>query len=470
MRQVTGAPKFTGPRGSLLAVVVILGCCTAPSAAQSVPPTCTATRLIFSATGAVQHFVVPAGVTSLTIDAAGAQGGGTTQTNLGGGKGARLVAAFSVTPGETLNVVVGSAGGVGGFSAGGGGASFVYRTETAAGLLLAAAGGGGACVADGIAGSATTTAARGEGDQGAVAGTGGNGGVGSVNDTGAGGGGGLLTNGGGGVGTGQGGEALASGAGGGPGIPGANGGFGCGGGGFDFGFSDIGGGGGGGYNGGGGGCDLQGDGAAGGACGGGGGGSFSAMATTFAQSGFNAGDGQVSFCFAVPGPDLTVQKSHTGTFNTGGTGQYTITVSNVGGAPTIGMVTVTDTLPAGLAATAISGAGWANCTATPVAGPGKLSCQRSDPLPSGASYPDITLAVTIAGDTAGTLTNTVQVAGGGDAIASNDTATDAAVVAAMVPALSPWGLGIFVLLLTGLGMLRLRTWVERCLQVRPRQP
>src|SRR5206468_2367105 len=82
--------------------------------------------------------------------------------------------------------------------------------------------------------------------------------------------------------------------------------------------------------------------------------------------------------------DLTIAKSHTGNFRQGETGDtYTITVSNAGPGPTVGTVTVTDTLPAGLTATAISGTGW-SCTL------GTLTCTRSDVLAAANSYPVIT--------------------------------------------------------------------------------
>src|SRR5207249_3108430 len=53
-------------------------------------------------------------------------------------------------------------------------------------------------------------------------------------------------------------------------------------------------------------------------------------------------------------PDLTVIKTHSGNFIQGQTAAYSVTVSNVGGTPTSGMVTVIDTLPVDLTATAIN--------------------------------------------------------------------------------------------------------------------
>src|SRR2546429_6462801 len=55
-------------------------------------------------------------------------------------------------------------------------------------------------------------------------------------------------------------------------------------------------------------------------------------------------------------PDLTIAKSHSGNFVRGATGTYTITASNISlDAASSGLVTVSDTLPAGLTPTAASG-------------------------------------------------------------------------------------------------------------------
>ncbi len=121
------------------------------------------------------------------------------------------------------------------------------------------------------------------------------------------------------------------------------------------------------------------------------------------------------------GPDLTIAKTHTGNFTQGQTGAtYAITVRNVGAGPTAGTVTVTDTLPTGLTATAFGAGptdGW-NCTLTP------LSCERSGALAAGQSYPAITLTVTVASNAPANETNTATVAGGGDVNPNNNTATD----------------------------------------------
>ncbi|MCE7007253.1 polysaccharide deacetylase family protein [Kibdelosporangium philippinense] len=78
----------------------------------------------------------------------------------------------------------------------------------------------------------------------------------------------------------------------------------------------------------------------------------------------------------------------------------TITVTNPGRSSATGTVTVSDTLPAGLTATAVAGEGW-TCTAT--------TCQRSDALPPRSSYPPIRVVVNVAADVPDQLVNTVTV-------------------------------------------------------------
>ncbi|MBN8885069.1 MAG: DUF11 domain-containing protein [Rudaea sp.] len=122
--------------------------------------------------------------------------------------------------------------------------------------------------------------------------------------------------------------------------------------------------------------------------------------------------------------DLTITKTHSGNFAQGQTGAiYLLTASNVGGSPTNGTVTVTDTLPAGLTATAIGGTGW-SCSL------GTLTCTRSDALAAGSSYPAITLTVNVANNAAASVTNNAAVSGGGETNTGNDSASDVTTIAA----------------------------------------
>jgi len=88
---------------------------------------------------------------------------------------------------------------------------------------------------------------------------------------------------------------------------------------------------------------------------------------------------QAPFAIATPpgAPDMTISKGHSGNFTTGDVGDtYSLFVTNSGTKPSSGTVTVIDTLPNGLTATAIGGSGWGCTLAT-------LTCTRSDALASG---------------------------------------------------------------------------------------
>ncbi len=132
------------------------------------------------------------------------------------------------------------------------------------------------------------------------------------------------------------------------------------------------------------------------------------------------------------GPDLALSKAHTGAMAQGGTGEFTVTVSNEGGAASSGAVTVIEQPPAGMTVTSMSGAGWtfdAN----------NLAVTRSDALAAGEGYPPITVSVTLATDAASALTNTVTVAGGGDVNAANNSAEDAVTVTPVAgPSIESW--------------------------------
>lgn len=119
----------------------------------------------------------------------------------------------------------------------------------------------------------------------------------------------------------------------------------------------------------------------------------------------------------VTNADLTIAKSHTGDFLQGLNGTYTITVTNAGADSTGGTVTVTDTLPTGLTATAMDGMGWACDVST-------LTCSRSDALAANTSYPPITLTVSVERNAPASVVNQAAVSGGGDSNTTNNTATD----------------------------------------------
>jgi hypothetical protein len=146
--------------------------------------------------------------------------------------------------------------------------------------------------------------------------------------------------------------------------------------------------------------------------------------TTGTVTSTNAGSGnQATATIDVIAPDLSITKTHNGTFHRGQTGaQYLITVSNIGFGPTTGTVTVVDTLPVignphNIVPTALSGTGWTCTLAT-------LTCTRADALASGSSYPVITMTVDIPSNITNNFTNTADVSGGGDVNNTNNHASD----------------------------------------------
>ncbi|MDQ2701448.1 MAG: CshA/CshB family fibrillar adhesin-related protein [Pseudomonadota bacterium] len=122
--------------------------------------------------------------------------------------------------------------------------------------------------------------------------------------------------------------------------------------------------------------------------------------------------------------DVRISKSHSGGFQAGGTGAYTLAVHNNGPDPytTANTFTVTDTLPTGLTYASASGIGW-NC---PAPAGQLLTCTTSANLASGGDLNPITVNVNVADTAPASVDNTatVSVLDGYDYDPSNDTAID----------------------------------------------
>jgi uncharacterized repeat protein (TIGR01451 family) len=130
---------------------------------------------------------------------------------------------------------------------------------------------------------------------------------------------------------------------------------------------------------------------------------------------------QIVSATSDPAVNLSVTKTHTGTFVAGQQGVYTITVSNAAGMEREdNVITVTDTLPAGLTFVSGTGTGW-TCAAVGQV----VTCTRPPTLNAGASAPPLTLTVNVAEAAAANVTNTVTVSSASfDLSAANNTDTD----------------------------------------------
>jgi uncharacterized repeat protein (TIGR01451 family) len=144
------------------------------------------------------------------------------------------------------------------------------------------------------------------------------------------------------------------------------------------------------------------------------------QAAVFAQADGNSANNNAGDPTLIDAPmvDLAISKSHVGNFSLGQSGaQYTLSVTNVGALPSAGTVSVLDTLPPGLTAVSMSGAGW-NCPS------GGTACTRSDVLGKGESYPPITLTVNVSTTAGPLLTNKASVTNVGNGNPANDVASD----------------------------------------------
>ena len=161
-----------------------------------------------------------------------------------------------------------------------------------------------------------------------------------------------------------------------------------------------------------------------------------------------------------PVPDLTIAKSHGGSFTQGQVGAtYAITVTNAGTAPTSGTVTVTDTVPSGLTPTGASGTGWTCGIALQV-----VTCTRADALAAAASYPAIALVVDVDVNAPTGVVNTASVSGGGETDLTDNTAADPTSIFLFFPparAIPALGDAALLLLAALLGLLGFRVLARR---------
>ncbi len=105
----------------------------------------------------------------------------------------------------------------------------------------------------------------------------------------------------------------------------------------------------------------------------------------------------------------TIAKAANGSVTQGQPASYTVTVSNSGGTPTSGLITVTELPPANFAITSLSGSGW-TCLV------GGVSCTRQDALAPGESYPPVLVTMNVPLNAPPQVTNQATVSGGNVAI------------------------------------------------------
>lgn len=132
----------------------------------------------------------------------------------------------------------------------------------------------------------------------------------------------------------------------------------------------------------------------------------------------------------VVAPELTMTKTiDKAQLAPGDTATYTLSVRNLSTiAPTSGAITVSDTLPPGLTATAATGAGW-TCALGPT-----ITCTSSQAIAPQGAAANILVSATVDASAQGSLVNSAQVSGGSDAGCPGDARCQASAQATVTPA------------------------------------
>jgi uncharacterized repeat protein (TIGR01451 family) len=120
--------------------------------------------------------------------------------------------------------------------------------------------------------------------------------------------------------------------------------------------------------------------------------------------------------------DLAILKNHSGDFEIGQSGEYTINVINVGSESIESPITVTDNLPIGLTPTSVIAQGWEPCDISEQL----LTCVYSNTtgLSPSINLPPLSLSVVVDERAAPEVTNFAVVSNDDDSNADNNITTD----------------------------------------------
>jgi uncharacterized repeat protein (TIGR01451 family)/fimbrial isopeptide formation D2 family protein len=125
-------------------------------------------------------------------------------------------------------------------------------------------------------------------------------------------------------------------------------------------------------------------------------------------------------------PDVTLMKTHTGNLTVGDPASYSLTVNNIGIAPTIGTITISDTLPTGLTipdgSITITGTDALNWTCT--ASNNVITCISTTVIAANGNSTFNLTEIQVGATAVGSVTNTATVSGGGETNTANNSASD----------------------------------------------
>ena len=148
-------------------------------------------------------------------------------------------------------------------------------------------------------------------------------------------------------------------------------------------------------------------------------------------------DRDVAVTGIASAPDLQLTKSHSGDLVAGREGTYVLSIANIGQGPTLGPITVVDTLPTGLTFVSVSGTGW-----TATANGSVVTAIRTTTLAAGATT-QIALRVDVGPNAGPSVLNRAHVSTDGDPNPGNDSDDDLAEVGVIDLSLSKVATGPF---------------------------
>lgn len=131
--------------------------------------------------------------------------------------------------------------------------------------------------------------------------------------------------------------------------------------------------------------------------------------------------------------DLALRKDHIGNFTPDSQDTYTLTVTNNGPGPSLGTITVTDTLPSGITYMSFVGSGW-SCSVG--AGNSTVTCTYNGTLAVNAST-SFTLRVRISQNIQCSVINVATLTAAGDTNSSNNVARDTTLIDDCTMAMPP---------------------------------
>jgi len=145
----------------------------------------------------------------------------------------------------------------------------------------------------------------------------------------------------------------------------------------------------------------------------------------------SANDSSTNTVAIIAAPDLAIAKTGSSLFVAGSNATFQLAVNNVSTGPTVGGITVTDTLNANFTFVSGTGTGWTCSAAAQL-----VTCTNAGPIAGSAAAANIVLTVAVNAAASGSISNTATVQTTDDNNAANNSSTATVTITAAAPDLS----------------------------------